>query len=95
MNCPFIAGTTSSPPRPPRGNSSGGSNHFEMGDFGLSESSDEETAPASGTVVNRAGNSSYTSVPLLDSEWSDESSSDEVLNRDADKNNKGQSKNTC
>ena len=65
-----------------------------MGDFGLSESSDSETAGTSltnqqtGSLTSKQ-NSSYTSVPLLDSDWSTSSEEDEVVANSRPKNNKG------
>ena len=65
-----------------------------MGDFGLSESSDSEGAGTS--LTNQQGgsltskqNSSYTSVPLLDSDWSTSSEDNEVVANNRPKNNKG------
>ena len=66
-----------------------------MGDFGLSESSDSEGAGTS--LTNQQGgsltskqNSSYTSVPLLDSDWSTSSEEEEVVvANNRPKNNKG------
>ena len=65
-----------------------------MGDFGLSETSDSESAGTS--LTNQQGgsltskqNSSYTSVPLLDSDWSTSSEDDEVVANNRPMNNKG------
>ena len=65
-----------------------------MGDFGLSESSDSEGEGTSLTNQQSGGltskqNSSYTSVPLLDSDWSTSSEEDEVVANNRPKNNKG------